>query len=174
MASDKFTRTGLNEGDVYYGTTANSAKSRESLEDNIDDKMMAYIGSDAVGGNISGSVTETKIGEVIIPANSARNRFIIIAQVRFTNAAIAGSTGTFKIRTGTSATATSNTQRQSITLEQTNTSGNSGTVGSVMIASIITSDDAFGGQIYVHITGTNQVSNANITSYCDSLLVLGI
>ena len=51
--ADKFTRTGLNEGDTYFATTANSAKSRESLEDNIDQKMMAFIGVDDTGGSNS-------------------------------------------------------------------------------------------------------------------------
>ena len=46
ILADKFTRTGINEGDTIYGTTANSPKSFESLEDNIDDALLKYITSD--------------------------------------------------------------------------------------------------------------------------------
>ena len=174
---DKFTRTGLNEGDTYFGTTANSAKSRESLEDNIDDKLMTFIGVDDTGGNISNSTTETKIGEVIIPANSARARFIIIAGIRIElGAASDTNTGTFRIRTGTSATATSNTQRKSLTLQVSTGTGSIGQDinGTIIMATIITTDEVFTGQIYVHITGKNSITNANAISRCDFVYVLGI
>ena len=175
--ADKFTRVGTVEGDIWYATTASSTKSIESLEDNIDDKMLGFIGIDATGGSILSSTTETKIGEVIVTANSARTRLIIIAEIRFENVANSvGASSTFKIRTGTSATATSNTQRQSITLLQNSDASGTGAgrVGTVMIVAITTSDEVFTGQIYVHVTGTNSVNNSSVTSFCDSILVLGI
>lgn len=175
--ADKFVRLAASEGDTFYATTANSLKSIESLEDNIDDKMVGFIGSDVVGGSIASSITETKIGEVIVAANSARNRLLIIAGVRLQ--ALASSTAdttTFRIRTGTSATATSNTQRISKTLQQnTDASGTgAGVVGAILMASVTSSDETFTGQIYVHVTGENNVSNANIAAICDFVYVLGI
>src|SRR3990167_11281480 len=105
--ADKFTRLAVVEGDIFYATTAGSSKSIESLEDNIDDKLIGFIGVDNTGGFISSSVTETKIGEVIVAADSVRNRLLIVAGVRFHNEASSETpTGTFRIRTVTSATAT--------------------------------------------------------------------
>ena len=172
--ADKFTRLGTVEGDVFYATTVGSSKSIETLEDNIDAKMLAYIGSDTTGGSIGTSITETKIGEVIVPANSANSRFIIVAGVRFENttSSTAGNS-TFRVRTGTSATATANTQRSSISLTHNSVSSVVDVIGGIIMATITTSDESFSGQIYVHVTGQNNASDAAIKSYCDFIYVLG-
>ena len=76
--ADKFTRTGLNEGDIYFATTANSAKSRESLEDNIDDALLKTITSDFTEATTT-STTETTLASLTVPANSVRNHIIVQA-----------------------------------------------------------------------------------------------
>ena len=170
--ADKFTRSGNVEGDIWYATTASSSKSLESLEDNIDDKMVAYIGSDSTGGTNPSSTSETKIGEVIIPANSARNRFLIIAAVGFLNGnSVVGATGNVRIRTGTSVTATSNTERKitHFTIGTINID-----MGGFIMTTITTSNETFTGQIYVHVTGENNVNASNVYCKCESIYVLGI
>ena len=166
------------EGDIWYATTASSAKSLESLEDNLDDKLMGFIGIDNVGGTIASSITETKIGEVIVAANSVRNRLIIIVGVRFNNVSIDNSASTtLRIRTGTSATATSNTQRKSINLNQysaTTGAAGRGVVRAIIMATVTSTDEVFTGQVYVHVTGTNDTNDVNISSICDFVYVLGI
>lgn len=173
--ADKFTRLGLVEGDIGYATTASSVKSIESLEDNIDNKLTTYIGSDTTGGSIASSVTETKIGEVIIPASSVNRDLIIIAGVRNAHSG-GGNNSTFRIRTGTSATATSNTQRASILLtvgDSVTAAAGAGTNGGVIMARITSSQETLTGQIYVHVTGENSANHANAISYCDFIYVLG-
>ena len=173
--ADKFTRLAAVEGDIWYATTASSSKSLESLEDNIDDKMLGYIGSDTTGGSISSSTAETKIGEVIVSANSVRNRLLIIAGVRMTNQATSALISTFRIRTGTSATATSNTQRISKTLQIIpNASDGQGISGAILMATVTSSDETFTGQVYVHVTGENDASHASKIATCDFIFVLGI
>lgn len=177
MPADKFTRLGTVEGDIFYATTAGSSKSIESLEDNIDDKLVGFIGVDNTGGSISSSATETKIGEVIVAANSVRNRLLIFAGVRHQNSSASVTDGaTLRIRTGTSATATSNTIRKSLTLQHSTGAGNvgSGISGAVLMATVTTSDGTFTGQVYVHVTGQNDSNNTGLTSICDFIYVLGI
>lgn len=178
MAATKFTRVGVVEGDIWYATTSSSTKSVQSLEDNIDNKMLAFIGVDNTGGNSTSSTSESKIGEVIIPANSANTRFIIIAGVRFQNTLSGQSaSSSFRIRTGTSATATSNTLRKSIDFSFTSTSTSPAAVakyGGVIMATITTSDENFTGQIYVHVTGQNDLSSGSIQSVCDFVYVIGV
>ena len=173
--ADKFTRSGNVEGDIWYATTASSSKSLESVEDNIDDKMIGFIGADAVGGDITNSTTETKIGEVIVAANSVRNRLLIIASIRLRGGTTTPLTGTFRIRTGTSATATSNTQRVSkiLTVNGDASSGQD-VVGGVLMATLVSADEVFTGQVYVHVTGENSVTGALHISFCDFIFVLGI
>ena len=167
--ADKFTRLATAEGDILYATTAGGSKSIESLEDNIDAKMLAFIGTDAVGGSINSSVTETKIAEVIVPANSLNTNAIILAALRFNG--VSGSGGTFRIRTGTSATATSNTERESASFNVGD--DNSTLVGGMIAFCLTSSQEVFTSQFYVHVTGQNDTSNATTQSYCDSLIVLG-
>ena len=163
------------EGDVWYATTASSTKSLESVEDNIDDKMIGFIGADTTGGEIASSITETKIGEVIVAANSVRNRLLIIAGIRLRGGATNALTGTFRIRTGTSATATSNTQRISKDfIVNGDASSGQDILGGVLMATVVSADEDFTGQVYVHVTGQNSASNALHISFCDFIFVLGI
>ena len=79
---------------------------------------LRFIGSDFTVGSITASTTETEIGEVIVPANTVVNELIILVGVRWKDARGVSEqlTGTFRIRTGTSSTATSNTERASLVL----------------------------------------------------------
>ena len=175
ILADKFTRASAVEGDIWYATTASGSKSLESVEDNIDDKMIGFIGADTTGGEIASSTTETKIGEVIVAANSVRNRLLIIAGIRLRGGTTSALTGTFRIRTGTSATATSNTQRISKDLiVNADASSGQDIVGGVLMATVISSDETFTGQVYVHVTGQNDTSHALKISFCDFIFVLGI
>ena len=139
---------------------------------------MGFIGVDNTGGTITNSTTETKIGEVIVSANSVNTRMIIIAGVRFrNNLADSNISSTFRIRTGTSATATSNTERKSIVLAKataaTGTAGQ-GRTGGVIMAMITSAEETLTGQIYVHVTGANDTAGASVDSICDFVYVLGI
>ena len=173
--ADKFTRINVVEGDILYATTASSIKSIESLEDNIDNKMLTWIGSDITGGSVANSTTETKIGEIIVSANSVNRDLIIIAGVR-TQTSGANLITSFRIRTGTSATATSNAQRAIITLgdaDNTTPANASGRAGGVIMARITSTEETLTGQIYIHVTGENNTSSANTSSHCDFIYVIG-
>ena len=164
--ADKFSRISVVEGDVLYATTASSTKSIESLEDNIDDKLLTFLGEDNTGTSTS-STSETEIGEVIVSANTARNRIIILASVE-SNAGNALVTAVFRIRTGISSTATNNTTRESINLLVVNTA----TSGGFLLATIISSDETFTSDFFVHLTVIH--SGAGIgTSTCNRIIVLG-
>lgn len=146
------------------------------MEDNIDNKLITYLGSDTTGGS-SSSNAETKIGQVIISANSARKEIHIFANIRYKHRPISGTsgTGTFRIRTGTSATATSNTQRLSQDLDYVPSTGSTGpTMGGFLMFRLTNDLEDFTQQFYVHITGQNTLTDGNITSYCDFIYVLGI
>src|SRR3990167_10763699 len=155
--ADKFSRISVVEGDVLYATTASSAKSLESLEDNIDDKLLTFLGEDNTGTSTA-YTSETEIGEVTISANTARNRIIIIASVSFNGVLDTGSpaSSTFRIRTGTSATATSNTTRETISLTQGHKADGGAAIatqsGGMLIATITSLDETFTSDFFVHVT----------------------
>lgn len=178
--ADKFTRTGLVEGDIYYATTASSSKSRESLEDNIDAGLFGWVGSDTTGGSVGNSSTETGIGQVIVPANTVNNRLLIFATVRLENTTTTSSTlgSTFRIRTGTSATPSSNTERESLVINFRCTSGgtpvSTGIFGGFIMTTVTSAQETFTGQVYVDVTASNDDANANLVAYCDNVYVIGI
>lgn len=184
--TDKFTRGNWVEGDILYATTLSSIKSLESLEDNIDDKLLTYLGEDNTGTSTT-SASETEIGEVTVTANTARNRVIIFASVSVsgnTNAVTGTITSAIiRIRTGTSATAANNTERESITTTTSHnvtgggvSSGSSGVNRSNMIiATITSSDETFTSNFFVHVTSIiTNIGDATSTVTCNRILVLGI
>ena len=175
--ADKFTRVGTVEGDIWYATTASSTKSIESLEDNIDDKLLTFLGEDNAGTSTT-STSETEIGEVTVSANTARNRILIFAIFNYSGSNNTGSSAssTFRIRTGTSATATSNTLRESISTDagwDDTGSVQATTHTATLIATITSSDEVFTGNFFVHVTAQGSGTSQN-TSTCIRLIVLGI
>lgn len=142
---------------------------------------MTYIGGDFTGSSTT-STSETEIGEVQIAANSARNTLIILAGIAVEG--IGANTGDiryadFKIRTGTSTTATSNTQRgNTVRLSHGGTDGtnnaNFGDAGGFMSARITSSDETFSGIIYVNVTAQLENVAGAGSAICKSLMVFGI
>lgn len=176
--ADKFTRLNAAEGDIFYATTVGGSKSIESLEDNIDNSLLTYLGEDNTGTSTS-STSETEIGEVVVSANTARARVIIFASVTFNGVQADGSpaSSTFRIRTGTNSSAPSNTERELISLTQGNDKEGStqeGKAGALLIATITSIDETFTNDFNVHITAINSGTGGTKISKCERILVLGI
>ena len=98
--ADKFTRAGAVEGDIWYATTASGSKSLESVEDNIDNKLMTEIYADNTGSSNNGTTSEAIIVSYEIPANSVRTGILIMAGIRFVNSDSGGvsQSGTFRLK----------------------------------------------------------------------------
>ena len=170
--SDKFTRIGAAEGDIWYATTVGGSKSAESMEDNIDAAMLAFIGQDITVGSVTSSGAETVIGQVTIAANSVNSNLIIIGFVNHTPAN-SGESATFKVRLGTAGTTADAQVGNSEVIQWPNIAGTTprGTTGFCLKVTA-GSDFTKTVQNYVSVTATNS-SGSGQQSECRTLLVLG-
>ena len=136
-----------------------------------------FIGSDFVEGSIANSTAETEVAEVIVAANTVVSELIVMASVRYRNDA--GSSGkndgTFRLRTGTSSTATSNTLRTTVelTFERAAADAAQAIYGGFIMFRLTTAEEDFTGEVQVHITGQNDEQSAATESFCDYLIVFG-
>lgn len=171
--ADKFTRLGAVQGDVLHATTAGGAKSIESMEDNIDNALMTYLGSDLTQGSTS-SASESIIGSVTISADSVRTGIIIMASVKFTPGAGLDRQGSFKIRVGTDASVpTNNTQISgTLTIGSATANGSNIQVGGSLMG--YDASQTWTGTVYVQITGNVSSTGSGVACYCENLVVMGI
>lgn len=175
--ADKFTRLDVTDGDVFYADS-NSNDSVEELEDNIDNKMLAYIGSDLTPNSCGSGIGEQIIGQVTIPANSVNTTLIIIASIRsyLTDASGSAPSGTFKVRVGNAGT-TSDGQIGGDHLhsysENSDSSSHGRFGGCLVVAAIAGTDFTASEENYVTITGTLTTGVSSSVGYCDSVVVLG-
>lgn len=126
------------------------------------EECFKYLGSDQTAAN-STSTSETELGEVTIPANTVTSGVLVIATGSATAAPF-----TFKLRAGTSATATSNTQYKSITRTAQAGSPDSQTGWTIVY---YINDLTWSSTNYVHITGTRTGGSAT-NGTCESIEVL--
>lgn len=171
--SDKFTRLGAAEGDVFYATTAGSSKSIESLEDNIDANLLAFVGQDKTSGSVSSSNSETVIGQVTVSANTVNSNLLIVVSISHTPAA-SNDTGTFKIRVGTAGTTADSQVGSDYVIRAPNTGGAQAIMGGCLtVVAIGGSDFTKTNTNYVTVTGTNSSTSGSQSSTCASLIVFG-
>lgn len=164
--ADKFTRTGVAEGDVLYATTASSSKSVESLEDSIDDKLLTYIGSALTAASTTSS-TEVELSEVTVSANSVRTGVLVIASLKGKGAV----TQNFILRIGESTTATSNTNAKQVSISPSNDSSTPEVGHTIMYWY---TGATWTNTNYVTITGYQGAGGPSNGTVCESLIVLGI
>ncbi|WP_298753758.1 hypothetical protein [uncultured Arcobacter sp.] len=132
-----------------------------------------YIGQDQTLGSTSAS-TETKIGEVTIPANTVTNGVLVFATgvLRMTGGGIQPNNGTITLRAGASTTITSNTSEKSIQRSFDSVAGiNAGWTSGWTIIKYVTSP-TWSSTNYIQIGGSNNNGAGTSRVDCESLVVL--
>jgi len=124
---------------------------------------------DQTGGSIYNSTAESKIGEVIFPANKTINGILVIATGYTRGYTDSASSHTVKLYSGTNSAFASNTQRKSIT-----SISNQRAYDTWTITYLLTSEETWTGNVYIQITGQNGDANNNTMVVCDSVVVIGI
>lgn len=167
--ADKFTRLGAVEGDIFYATTAGGSKSIESLEDNIDNKLLTQIYTDNTGGNVSGTTSETTIVTYTIPANTVRTGILVMAGITFK-----GSQGGTGAQTGTFRLKINGTTVKTIAL--TTDSFAVGADDTIVGTAFFYYDNTqnWTGSVAVLISGENSVNAGGVVSSVDSFQIFGI
>ena len=123
------------------------------------------VKSDQTGGSYDGTA-ETKIGEVLVSANDVSNGVLIIATGLF-DPSISTPNVDVRLRTGTSATATSNTLRKTIN----RVAGHPDQTAWTIVFALTTEED-WTTDTYIHIT--SQSSNITSNNICESIVVTSI
>lgn len=123
---------------------------------------------DQTGGSVSNTTTETEVGEVLIPANTVKGGVMIVATGKG-KSNFSSATFTIRLRTGTSATGTSNTVRKTITRDDIDNTSQGWT-----ITYILSSEETWTTDTYVHITSQCSTSSSTSTGTCESITVLGL
>ena len=134
--------------------------------------LFKHVGEDVTQGSVGSSTTETELGEVTVSANQGSSKLLIIISVRVQNDLAANNGGTFRIRTGTSATATSNTLRKSYTINVFPSGGT--TIGGMVMTTIDSVDEDFTQDFFVHVTGQNTFSSVSVVSFVEDVQVIGV
>jgi len=170
--ADKFTRLTCGDGDILYGDS-NSSDSLEELQDNIDAKLLTFIGQDANGGTVTGTTSETKVCSVEVAANSVSTHLLIIASLSYTQtgASGTGATADFKVKIGT-ADDTSGTQLSTTLVLGAVGDHNLLTGGSFVVVAVGGSDFTVSNKNYVVVTA--DPGHASNTCTCHGLCVFGI
>ena len=154
--------TDWGDGNVLYAVDQNDTF----------DAVVNITESDQTGGSITSSTTETKIGEVIFNANTTINGILIMVSGKAKGTTAGSTTSTIKLYSGTNATFGSNTLRKTITRTTKNDHGLEENGWTIFY--VLTSEETWTGNVYIHITGTNSNSSANNYVTCESVVIIGI
>ena len=163
------------------GTTAAAGQVNQNFQTVLGSNFR-LLGSDINGSTIVNTTSETMLSQIIYvpsgPAGSAWDRLLIFAGVRFdTGSPTSGELtyGSFIVRTGVSATPTSNTLRKSIVLAAQTTANDSDVIVGGFLASVVDStQETLTGSVYVHITGSMNKLATNIRTVCDYVFLFGV
>ena len=167
--ADKFTRLTIADGDVFFGDSNTDNDSIEELEDNVDAKLMTFIGKDSTKGLINTSTAETVVGQVSVAANSVNTYLFITAQLRFSTSSAHNCQ--FRVRVGTAGT----TSDGEVTTDAYIIGGANGTFGGNTVVVAIETTHFDKTQLnYVSVTATNSDSSLSTEGACYNLVVLGI
>lgn len=135
----------------------------------LTDVNVGYTDSDTSSAS-SSNMLETEIGEVTIPANTIETGVFVIAQIRWDQAGIVGhDIGTFRLRIGSSGTATSNTLVNTCILRGHNATNV--LIGGVLIGYY--TGATWSSTNYAHVTVATSGGSGE-TGYCDYITVLKI
>lgn len=154
--------TDVNDGEVLTGTIWQSVidtvedTSTGHDHDGTDSKYVVNFEESSHLTNITNgnSATETEMGEIIINANECKVGALAIAVIDVGHHPDATFTG--RIRTGTNATATSNTERVQIT----HADNTYGAPRSTMTLMWWCNEETLSAQWYIHVTGQYSDSEA--------------
>lgn len=148
--------------DTYPVTVADGDQLDDGYFNGIEPEFFKHLGSDQTEGIMNGT-TETEIGEVTVTANEVTTGILVVATGKQRGGG--DYTQTIRLRAGTSATATSNTQYKSISRRATDNSDN----GWAIVYFI--NDLTWSSTNFVHITGQHgNAASDRVT--CESIEVI--
>jgi len=146
-------------------------------------ELFKYIGSTLTQGSANLNTigtTETELVELNISGNDAYSAVIIMANVIGNAVNNDGSPKAcnFKLRTGTSDTATSNTERQALDFSLGVKNGDASATptygGGAFMYVITSSDETLTNDWKVHVTVVSDGNAGSGTGYCESIIAIGV